>query len=296
MRTFFYSLGQGIRNLFRNKGYTAASIATISACLFLFGLFYSVIYNMQNFLQQAQQNVSVTVFFQKGTSQEDIEALEVALQERPEVRQVDYVSAEQAWEDFSKEYLGDYSDGFTDNPLEDSENLEIYLNDVSKQSELVDYLNGLDIVREVNRSDLIATTMTAGNNLFYYATIAIIGILFIVSIFLISNTVATGIINHKDEINIMKYIGATDFFVRGPYVFEGILIGLIGSLIPIALTWFIYDRVIAFIQDRFPVIARLVSFVPVEQVFRILVPVTLVLGVGIGFIGSRLTIRKHLHV
>lgn len=296
MRTFFYSLGQGIRNLFRNKGYTAASIATISACLFLFGLFYSVMYNLQNFMQQAQENVSVTVFFQKGTTEDEIEQLEVALKERPEVRDVVYVSAEQAWEEFSKDYLGEYSDGFTDNPLADSENLEIYLNDVSKQSELVSFLNENTIVREVNRSDLIATTMTAGNNLVYYATMAIIVILFVVSIFLISNTVATGIINHKDEINIMKYIGATDFFVRGPYVFEGVIIGLIGSLIPIGLTYFIYNRAIAFIQDRFPAITRLISFLPVDQVFRLLVPVILALGVGIGFIGSIMTIRRHLHV
>jgi cell division transport system permease protein len=294
--TFFYTLGQGIKNLFRNKGYTAASIATISACLFLFGLFYSVLNNVQHILHEAEQSVSVTVFFNEGTSTDQIDQLKIALEERPEVRQIDFVSADQAWEQFSQDFLGDYVDGFTDNPLEDMANLEIYLNDVSKQADLVDYLDNIDIVRKVNRSDITASTLTAGNNLIYYATMAIIGILFVVSIFLISNTVATGITSHKDEINIMKYIGATDFFVRAPYVFEGVIIGIIGSLIPLGLTYFIYNRVILLIQNRFSVIAKLVTFVPVESVFRYLAPIIIVLGVGIGFIGSAMTIRKHLHV
>jgi cell division transport system permease protein len=251
---------------------------------------------VQHILHEAEQSVSVTVFFNKGTSTDQIDQLKIALEERPEVRQVDFVSADQAWEQFSQDFLGDYVDGFTDNPLEDMANLEIYLNDVSKQADLVDYLDNIDIVRKVNRSDITASTLTAGNNLIYYATMAIIGILFVVSIFLISNTVATGITSHKDEINIMKYIGATDFFVRAPYVFEGVIIGIIGSLIPLGLTYFIYNRVILLIQNRFSVIAKLVTFVPVESVFRYLAPIIIVLGVGIGFIGSAMTIRKHLHV
>lgn len=294
--TFFYTLGQGIRNIFRNKGYSAASIATISACLFLFGLFFSVLDNIAYMVHNAEQGVAVTVFFDEGTTEEEIKQLQIALEERPEVKEVDYVSADDAWEEFSKEYLGDYADGFTENPLEGDDNLEIYLNDVSKQGELVDYLEGLENVREVNRSEITADTLTGANRLIAYISGFIIIILFIVSVFLISNTVANGITSHKDEINIMKYIGATDFFVRAPYVFEGILIGLVGALIPLGLTYFFYNRVIVMIEDRFSMLSNLLKFLPAGDVFRYLTPIMLILGVGIGFLGSMLTIRKHLHV
>ncbi len=296
MRTLFYSIGQGIRNLLRNKGYAAASVATMTACLFLFGLFYSVITNIQAMVRNAEEGVSVTVFFQPGVTEDQIRQIEVAVGERPEVSDVVYVSADEAWASFSKEYLGEYADGFEDNPLADSANLEIYLKDVSRQEDLVNYLQGLDIVREVNRSELTATTLTGINSLMWYASAAMIVILFIVSLFLISNTVATGISSHRDEIAIMKYIGATDFFVRGPYVFEGVIIGVLGSLLPLGLNYFIYNRVIEIISGKFSMLARLLTFLPVQTVFRTLIPVSLILGVGIGFFGSVFTVRKHLHV
>lgn len=294
--SFFYTLGQGIKNIFRNKGYSAASIATISASLFLFGLFFSVIDNISYMVHNAEQGVAVTVFFDDGTTTDEINQLKIALEERPEVKKVVYVSADDAWTEFSKEYLGDYADGFTENPLAGDDNLEIYLNDVSKQGELVSYLEALDNVREVNRSEITADTLTGVNRLIAYTSAFIIGILIIVSIFLISNTVATGITSHKDEINIMKYIGATDFFVRAPYVIEGMLIGLVGALIPLWLMYFFYNRVVGAIADRFSMLSNILKFLPAAAVFRYLIPVMIVLGVGIGFLGSTLTIRKHLHV
>jgi len=281
MRTFFYTLGQGIRNLWRNKGYTLASIATIAACLFLFGLFYSVIYNIQHIVDNAQQDVSVTVFFKQGTTEDDIRKIQIAVKERPEV---------------SRENLGEYAEGFEENPLADSANLEIYLSDVSKQPELVSYLQGLDEVREVNYSEVAASTVSGANSLIGYASIAIIVILLVVAIFLISNTVATGIRNHEDEIRIMKYIGASDFFVRGPYVFEGLIIGLLGSVLPLAAIYELYKRAIVFIDTRFQILTQLLSFVSVHEIFKNLTPVLLFLGAGIGFLGSMLSVRKNLHV
>lgn len=131
--SFFYTIGQGLRNLRRNKMFTLASIATIAACLFLFGLFYALMADLQHVVRSAEQGVSVTVFFNEGTTEDEIQQLKVAIEERPEVASVTYVSAEEAWDSFKEEYLGEYSDGFTENPLENDANLEIYLKDVSKQ-------------------------------------------------------------------------------------------------------------------------------------------------------------------
>lgn len=240
--------------------------------------------------------MSVTVFFNSGTTEDEINQLKVAIEERPEVSQVVYVSAEEAWESFSKDYLGDYADGFTENPLADEANLQIYLSDVSRQDDLVDYLEGIEIVRRVNRSEITADTLAGANSLLMYVSVIIIVLLLVVSMFLISNTIATGITTHWEEISIMKYIGASDHFVRAPYIIEGVLIGIMGTVIPLALTYYIYNKAIDVINTRFSMLRNLLTFQPVGVVFHYLVPVAVVLGIGIGFIGSAFTVRKHLHV
>lgn len=294
--TFFYTLRQGFRNLFRNKWFTLASIATISACLFLFGLFYAIVTNFQHIVKTAEEGVSVTVFFDEGIDDTRIQMIGDQISKRPEVSDIHFVSAEEAWDTFKQEYLGDYADGFTENPLEDSANYEIYLNDVSMQPALVTYLESLDGVRLVNRSDIAATTLTGVNALIAYVSVGIIAILFAVSVFLISNTVTIGISVRKEEINIMKYIGATDFFVRSPFVIEGMLIGLIGAAIPLGLIYIVYNVVLEYVTNRFNMLSSLLSFLTVEEIFNVLVPVSLGIGVGIGFLGSIVTVRKHLRV
>lgn len=294
--TFFYTLRQGVRNLFRNKWFTLASIATISACLFLFGLFYAIVINFQHIVRTAQEGVAVYVFFDDGIEDSRIQEIGELILRRTEVSDVNFVSAEQAWESFKEEYLGDYADGFTENPLADSANYEVYLNDVSMQSALVTYLESLDGVRLVNRSEIVATTLTGVNALIAYVSIGIIAILFAVSVFLISNTVMIGISVRKEEINIMKYIGATDFFVRSPFVIEGMLIGLIGAGIPLGVIYGMYNVVMDYVTTRFMMLSTLLSFLTVEEIFSVLTPVSLGIGVGIGFLGSVITVRRHLRV
>ncbi len=296
INSFFYTIGQGFKNLGRNKWYTLASVATISACLFLFGLFYSIITNFQHVVKTAEEGVSVTVFFNEGTTEDQILAVKSDLERRTEVREIVYVSADEAWEGFKEEYLGEYADGFTENPLAESANLQIYLNDVSMQQALVTYIESMTEVREVNRSEVTATTLSGLNLLIAYVSFGIIVILLLVSVFLISNTVTMGISVRKDEINIMKYIGATDFFVRAPFVVEGILIGLIGSIIPLIIIYFGSTHVISYVASRFTMLSSLLNFLPVETIYNRLIPISLLIGIGIGFFGSFITVRKHLHV
>lgn len=294
--TFFYTIKQGVINIFRNKWFSLASIATIGACLFLFGLFYAILINVQSIVKTAQEGVSVTVLFDEGISQERMEEIGVLIDQRPEVSKKNFISADEAWESFKEDYLGEYADGFTENPLEDSASYEIYLNDVSMQSALVTYLEGVEGIRTVNRSEITAVTLSGVNALIAYVSGGIIAILFAVSIFLISNTVTIGISVRKEEITIMKYIGATDFFVRSPFVIEGILIGLIGAMIPMGIIFVIYNQVLEYIVTKFSMLTKLLSFVPVETIFAQLLPVSLLLGAGIGFLGSIVTVRKHLRV
>ena len=170
------------------------------------------------------------------------------------------------------------------------------MKDVSGQKELVEYISGLDGVRDVNRSDTVAKTLSGANKLILYVSAAIIIILLAVSVFLISNTVAMGISIRREEIAIMKYIGAKDSFVRMPFVIEGLLIGFIGAIIPLVALFFLYEKAVAYVLMKFHVLSNLLTFLPVTTVYRTLLPVGILLGIGIGFVGSFSTTRKHLKV
>ncbi len=296
INTLFYCIWQGFRNIFRNKWFTLASVATISACLFLFGLFYSILTNFQYIVKNAQQGVSVSVFFDEGTSDERMKEIGDMIVKRVEVREAQFVSADETWEGFKEEYLGEYADGFTENVLADYAHYDVYMSDVSMQPALVTYIESIEGVKKVNQSAVTAQTLTGVNAIISYVTVGIIGILFAVSIFLISNTVTIGISVRKEEIQVMKYIGATDFFVRAPFVIEGMIIGLIGAVLPLAAVYVIYNQAMLYVAERFAYLSQLMQFLEVEVVFANLVPVCLGIGVGIGFLGSFTTVRKHLSV
>ena len=298
--TIGYSMKQGVKNIGRNKMFSIASIATMAACIFLFGLFFSIVINFNYIVEKAEEGVAITVFFEEDATQEQKDAIGTALENADGVLEIKYVSAEEAWEKFQKDYFGDTpeaAEGFkNDNPLGNSDNYEVYMSEVEKQADVVSFAESLEGVRKVNKSDVVAKTLTSVNKLVSYVSIAIIGILLIVSIFLISNTVTMGVTVRREEIAIMKYIGAKDAFVRMPFVLEGVLIGLIGALIPLVGLYFMYSKAIAYILEKFSLLNNIVDFLPVADVYQILLPVGLALGVGIGFIGSFFTIHKHLRV
>ena len=313
--TFGYVGKQGVKNIWRNKMFSLASIATMSACIFLFGLFFSILVNFQYIIKSAEEGVAITVFFNDDATEEQKKEIGEQLESRDDVSEVKYVSADYAWAEFQKEYFGDnpeLAEGFKDdNPLAGSDNYEVYMKTVkgdnkdliakskslsATQQDLVKFAQSLDGVRQVNKSDVVANTLSSVNMLVAYVSIAIIAILLGVSIFLISNTVTTGITVRKEEIAIMKYIGAKDFVVRSPFVIEGLIIGLFGAVIPLALLYFLYDKAVVYIMEKFSILKNIITFLPVGNVYIYLLPIGLAMGIGIGFLGSYFTVRKHLRV
>ena len=313
--TFGYVGKQGVKNIWRNKMFSLASIATMSACIFLFGLFFSILVNFQYIIKSAEEGVAITVFFDEEATDEQKKEIGEQLESRDDVSEVKYVSADDAWAEFQKEYFGDnpeLAEGFKDdNPLAHSDNYEVYMKTVkgnnkdliakskslsATQQDLVKFAQSLDGVRQVNKSDVVANTLSSVNMLVAYVSIAIIAILLGVSIFLISNTVTTGITVRKEEIAIMKYIGAKDFVVRSPFVIEGLIIGLFGAVIPLALLYFLYDKAVVYIMEKFSILKNIITFLPVGNVYIYLLPIGLAMGIGIGFLGSYFTVRKHLRV
>ena len=313
--TFGYVGKQGVKNIWRNKMFSLASIATMSACIFLFGLFFSILVNFQYIIKSAEEGVAITVFFNDDATEEQKKEIGEQLESRDDVSEVKYVSSDDAWAEFQKEYFGDnpeLAEGFKDdNPLAGSDNYEVYMKTVkgdnkdliakskslsATQQDLVKFAQSLDGGRQVNKSDVVANTLSSVNMLVAYVSIAIIAILLGVSIFLISNTVTTGITVRKEEIAIMKYIGAKDFVVRSPFVIEGLIIGLFGAVIPLALLYFLYDKAVVYIMEKFSILKNIITFLPVGNVYIYLLPIGLAMGIGIGFLGSYFTVRKHLRV
>lgn len=299
--SFFYSIRQGLKNIRRNLLFSLASIGTIVSCLFLFGIFYCIIVNFQKAVKNMENTVTISVFFDEGISEDNIRMIGEQIRLRDEVNTMDYISPEQAWEEYAKtHYEDDYEAAMSafegDNPLKDSASYKITLKDLGKQTEFVKYLNELKGVRRIRTSEVTAYGIAALNSIFTYASIGIVVILLLVSIFLISNTITIGITVRKEEIGIMKLIGATNFFVRAPFIVEGIVIGLVGSLIPLVLVYYMYDTVVEYVLRHFKIVQNWLVFVPANQLFAVLIPISAGIGIGLGLIGSILTTRKHLKV
>ena len=295
-----YSIRQGINNIKRTLLFSLASIGTIVSCLFLFGLFYCVIVNFRTAMTDLENTVTISVFFDEGVTDENITMIGQQIRLRDEVNTLDFISADEAWKQYAEEKFDDPQaaiDAFQgDNPLKNSASYKITLKDLSNQAEFVQYLKGLTGVRKVLSSEVTADGVAALNSVVSYASIGIIVILLLVSIFLISNTITIGITVRKEEIGIMKLIGATNFFVRAPFIVEGVVIGLVGSLIPLILIYYMYDTVVQYIIGRFSVVQSLFAFVPAKEIFAVLIPLSAGIGIGLGLIGSLLTTRKHLKV
>ena len=294
--SFLYGVGQGIKNIFRNRAFSLASIGTMAACLFLFGIFYIVLANFEYMVKSAETGVGITVFFDEGISEAEIEELKSAISLRAEVYRVEYISADEAWEDYKTTRLSpELAETFgTDNPLENSASFTIYLNDVTMQDSLVRFVTGLDGVRKCNDAAGIADSLSGFNKGLAIVSGVIITVLLLVAAFLISMTVSTGVSVRRQEISIMKLIGASNHFIRVPFMVEGILIGLVGAAIPLCIIRFAYTELVANLTERFTSMFDVISFLEAAQVMRVLIPVSLLIGVGIGYLGSRATLNRQL--
>lgn len=300
INTLGYSIVQGAKNLKRNRMFSLTSIFTITACLFLFGIMFFLVSNVQYMLHNMEDAITVTAFFDEGITEERIAEIGTQLRNRSDVKQVTYVSADEAWTSFQNDVLEDQQElaetFVNDNPLADSSSYEITVESVEQQSSLVKDLKNMDGIRKVNSSDEAARMLTNFNRFVSVVSLAVILILIVVSVFLISTTITVGISVRKEEIGIMRLIGATDFFVQGPFIVEGILIGFTGALFPLGILAIFYEQLMRWVSHKFGMLSNWLTFLPMHQEFAMLVPVCLGIGVGIGLLGSCITVKKHLRV
>ena len=300
MSTFWYCLKQGIINICRNILFSLASIATISACIFLFCLFFSLAANVIHGARTAQETVGISVFFDEGMTEDEILAAGEEIKGWKEVRQAEYTSAEEAWDTFKAQYFEgaeDLAEGFeNDNPLANSASFEIFLNDISDQESVADRLEAMDGVRRVRDSSTLAAGFTSVGKMIGLISALIIGVLLAVAVFLISNTISVAAASRRRENEIMRYIGATNFMIRAPFLVEGLLLGLLGALVPLGGIWVLYEKGMLYLEENYSMITGLVEPLALGTIFPYMTGGALMLGVGIGLLVSFVTIQRHLRV
>lgn len=298
--TCWYCMKQGLKNICRNIWFSLASVATISACIFLFCLFFSIVANIRFMVHHVESTMGITVLFDENLTEEEILALGDEIGKRPEIREMNYVSAQEAWDSFKAEYFAGHeelAEGFAeDNPLAGSASYVIFLNDISEQENFAAYLQGISGVRQVNYSSTTAAGFSSFNKMLGALSLAIIGVLLAVAVFLISNTISVAAAFRRRESQIMRFIGATNFMIRAPFIVEGVVIGLIGAVIPLAGMYVLYTKMVVYLVERFHILSNMLYFIPIGDIYPVMVAVSMALGVGIGFFGSFFTIRKSLKV
>lgn len=288
--TFGYCMEQGIINIFKNRLMSLAAIGTISACMIVIGIFYTIVSNVDYMMNSMQKNVGVAVFFNEDTSEQQILDVKTQIEGRNEVYIVNYISADEAWDSFKESYFKnreDLLDGFDkENPLKDSASLQVFLSDISKQGDLVNYIQDLPGVRYIREDRQVTEIFQNVSNLIKYVSVALVAILIIISVFLISNTVRLAIELRKVEIKIMKFVGATDAFIRGPFIIEGAIIGFLGALAPLIIIYAFYYDVISRVGSKFSLLNDYLIFMPISQIYSKLLPISLIIAIGIGVVGS----------
>ena len=296
LRAVGYSFEQGVKSIGRNKLFSIASIATMGACIFLFGILYFVLANVQYMLVEAESNVGLTVFFDENTSDERIREIGNEIEKIEGVSTLEYINAEDTWKNYKERYLNDElaSTFEGDNPLENSMSYTVYFKNVSYETEAAQKIAQIKNVRKVNDSNDIVNTLTKINRALSIGTVIIVGLLLAIAAFLISTTVTMGVSVRQREISIMHLIGATDFFIRGPFIVEGMLIGLLGACIPLSILYAVYYKVVAMLAEKFQGIFHTLNFVSIKDVFAFILPIALVMGLGIGILGSSFTLTRQL--
>ncbi len=293
--TLRYLFKEGIMGLWKNKTMALASAGTIVLCLLILGMSYAIGMNIDSLLKQVENKFGITCYVNDGINEDQIQKIKEQIENMSSVKEVKYISKEEALKDFSEgsEDISIFEDFKEDNPLPASFEITVY--DITEQEAVVKALQGIEGIEAqyLKRETQMFINL---NRTISYICIGIIICLIVVGLLLMSNTIKLTVYVRRKEINIMKYIGATDWFIRLPFLIEGTAIGLISSVMAIAIIAGTYDYLNKKIALQLMSALDGISLVPTEIIMNGMIPICLVLGGFIGLVGSAFAIRKHLKV
>lgn len=295
-RTWLYLCRLGFKNLWHNKVYAAASIITMASCIFLFGIFYLAVLNVDAALQKTEEEVYVAVFFEKDVSPERVEEIGNLIRARPEVIRTVYTSADDAWNGFRSDHYenGELLDGIFegDNPLSGSNNYQVYIDGIENQEVFVEYVRGIDGVRKVKHSADTVRALLRMKEVISRLIAGSVGILLLISVLLIHNTLAVAIEAQKEKTRVMRLMGAREAFVRVPFLVEGFLMALTGMCLPLILLTACYQWGMELIATGLNGYGGTIRLLEPAEVFPRLARASLFLGVITGVIGGMSVMGK----
>lgn len=294
---FTYLISEGLSNVFKNKKGTMTSLVTMICAMFLFGAAFAIGQNVNNIMKQVQQAQGIEVFIINEATDEQINTLETNIKKLDGVSTTTFKSKQEAL-DSVKESFKEYPDaiaGYEDDYIFPASFI-VTLTDLSKATEVEDAIGNMEYVKTIRSSnDTIDTLLKIANGIKVAIAIVFAGLL-VISITIISNTIKLTVHARRKEISIMKYVGATNSFIRGPFLVEGIVIGIVAACITVVLVTFIYDIVVTKIEASQVLQIMNVTLLQYAEILKSIIIVYIILGVGIGMLGSAISMKKYLEV
>lgn len=291
-----YLLGEGFRNVFHNKKSSGASLAIMCATMLIFGIFFMIIENINSAVKTIELQQGMQVFIQKDATDEQISQIGEQIKAINGVNTIKFISKEDAL-NYNREKLGNpalFVGYDEENPFKAS--YLVTLTDLKLSSEVQENIYKLDNIANITSQDNTINNLVKIANGIKIVSIVVLSLLVIISIFIIANTIKLTVHARRKEISIMKYVGATDSFIRWPFIIEGIIIGIIAAIISLAVLGLAYNLIISKLGNS-AVLAKIgMSLLSFADISTLLVIVYLVLGIGIGALGSTISMRKYLKV
>lgn len=296
--TIRYFLKEGFSGLKKNLLMTVASIIAVAACISIMSFSYCVVSNLQYMLGQMEDSIGISVFLKGDLTSEDIENMKTTISGLDHVTNVTYISPADALDQLKDQWGAD-EDIFiglddTNNPL--SHSFQVELDQIESQDAVLAELQKIEGVDKVEYGQSLSEMLMSVSNVFQIAGILVMLVLGVISVMIIINTIRISVMNRRVEINIMKYVGATDWFIRWPFIIEGIIIGLVGAILPMLVGMPLYGKTVSLFYNHIPFVENFVRFRVVGDVFSFVLPAALIFGILLGVVGSVTSIRKHLQV
>ena len=290
-----YLIGEGFRNLLKNKKSTIASLVIICATMIVFGIFFAITENINHIIQGLEDVQGIQVFIVNEASENDVKDIGERIRNLEGVSTVEYVSENDAL-DILKEGFGDKQELLNGMEGVLPVSYKVTFTDLSYNRQVQEEILKWDYIKNIANSDETTNKLMSIGNGVRIVSACILAFLIIVSIFIISNTIKLTVHARRKEISIMKYVGATNSFIRWPFIVEGIVIGLISSLISLLIIGGGYNFISQKVLQSNVIDKLEISMVSFNDMFSLIIIVYLILGIGIGVIGSSISMRKYLEV
>ena len=294
IKRFFYTLKQAFKQVLRNRAMTVASIFANTAMLLILSLFFILVINVNTAAQSIQQDYdSIEIYLADETTEEQADEIIADIEQENGVQEAYYKTKEEAMEEFRTRWgeNGYLLDSLQENPLPNS--VVVMIDDLEQAESIAEKAATYDGIEDVQFYKDTVDKLLSATRYIQIAAIIVMVFLIIVSIVVVSNTIKLTVFNRASEISIMKYVGATNWFIRGPFLAEGIIIGIISAGISIGLSALVYDKIIDVVGNQLLSVMSM-PMVPVGFLVYNFVWIFLALGISIGACGSIISMRKFL--